>query len=130
MRAALDDGAEPNMIDLESVPPEHAGRPLHCAITAGRTLGRNTVPWAATRWNLPVIELLLERGADPRLEGMAPRPGPQWLLSVIEEANVNVACCNPWEDFEEIKAFYTQALVMLKAAGERLDSKYISLQRH
>lgn len=134
IRAALDDGADPNMIDRESSPPDHSGRPLHCAIAAGRTLSRNqgVVPWAATRGNLPVIELLLERGADPRLEGMAPRPGPQWLLSPIEEAGVNMAypTGNPGEDFEEVKAFYTQAVVLMKAAAEKLDSKCRSLLLH
>lgn len=125
IRAALDDGADPNMIDRESVPRDHSGRPLHCAIAAGRTLSCNEVPWEATRGNLPVIELLLERGADPRLGGRDPRPGPQWLFSPIEEAEVNMGSPSdiPGEDFEEVKEFFRQALVIMKAAAERLDSE-------
>lgn len=133
MRAALDNAADPNMIDREPEAPRNRGRPLHCAIAAGRTLSRNKgvgPPWSATRGNMPVIELLLERGADPRLGGQdaaAVGPGPQWLLSPIEEAEVNMAypTDNPDEDFEEIKAFYSQALVLMKEAAERLDRKLV-----
>lgn len=133
MRAALDNAADPNMIDREPEAPRNRGRPLHCAIAAGRTLSRKQgiVPsWATTRGNLPVVELLLERGPDPRLGGQdataAVGPGPQWLLSPIEEAEVNMAypAGNPDEDFEGIKAFYTQALVLMRAAAERLDRKF------
>lgn len=136
MRAALDNspGADPNMIDREPEAARNRGRPLHCAIAAGRTLSRNQgddMPtWAATRGNLPVVELLLEHGADPRLGGQdaaAARPGlgPQRLLSPIEEAEVNMAypTGNLDEDFEEVKAFYTQALALMKTAAERLDRK-------
>lgn len=127
IRAALDNGADPNSIDQEPDAAGNHGRPLHCAIAAGRTLGRHqgNVPWAATRGNLPVIELLLERGADPRVNGFtaAGTPGPQFLLSPIEEAEVNMAypTGDPAEDFEEIKDFYTRAIALMKAAAERLD---------
>lgn len=125
MRAALDQGADPNMLDREPEAPRHSGRPLHCAIAAGRTLSRRqgAVPWAATRDNLPVVELLLERGADPRLPGQ-PSPLP-FLLSPIEEAEVNMAypATTPGEDPAEVEDFYRRALLMMRAAAEKLDRK-------
>lgn len=66
MHAALDNTADPNMIDREPDAPRDRGRPLHCAIAAGRTLSRKqgvVSPWTATRGKPPVVELLLEGGA-------------------------------------------------------------------
>ncbi|KAF5869044.1 uncharacterized protein Bfra_011586 [Botrytis fragariae] len=65
MRAALESSADPNALDKAPRPEQSMGRPLHYATD---TLHFDFMPRYE---NLPIVELLLEFGADPRMEGMA-----------------------------------------------------------
>lgn len=74
MTAALDAGADPNELDHELYNIctwRCLGRPLHCCLGGFNAWG----PPSIIRFNPLLIQLLLSRGADPRLPG--PRQGPE-----------------------------------------------------
>lgn len=64
MRAALKSGADPNALDKAPRPERSMGPPLHYPTD---TLHFDFMP---RHENLPIVELSLEYGADPRMEGM------------------------------------------------------------
>lgn len=82
--AALDAGADPNALDHELNLRRGLGRPLHCCLGGHMSWG----PPEVVRHNLPLIELLLSRGADPRLDGptLPPLVKPSPLELAREEA--------------------------------------------
>jgi hypothetical protein len=127
IKVAIASGADPNEMDHSPNPRRHRGRPLHCAIDAGREQGETS--WEAIKGNLPVIKFLLEVGADPRVPGF-PSKIPR-LRSVIEEAEVclyEAETERPWwninEDPEEIANFYREILKLLREAGTKLDGEF------
>ncbi|KAJ4302877.1 hypothetical protein N0V90_001768 [Kalmusia sp. IMI 367209] len=61
MRAAISAGADVNALDLDPFLGYNEGRPLDACLNMAHMPGN-----ADVRDNLPVIELLLEHGADPR----------------------------------------------------------------
>ncbi|TGO61892.1 hypothetical protein BOTNAR_0122g00140 [Botryotinia narcissicola] len=63
MRAALETGADPHALDEAPRPERSTGRPLHYATDVTHF---DLVPRYE---NLPVLEFLLEYGADPQMEG-------------------------------------------------------------
>lgn len=67
VRAALQSGADPNALDKVRCAEQSRGRPLHYATD---TLHFD---FMSRYENLPIVELLLEYGADPRMAGMAGR---------------------------------------------------------
>lgn len=75
---------------------------------------------------IPIVELLLQRGADPRFGGHA-MDGlkPQFLFSAIEEAGVNMTCptSDTTEDVEEVRALNAEATSLMKAKADELDRK-------
>ncbi|TGO09630.1 hypothetical protein BTUL_0159g00160 [Botrytis tulipae] len=64
MRAAHESGADPNALDKAPRPGRSMGRPLHYATDVTH------FDFMPRYENLPIVELLLEFGADPRMEGM------------------------------------------------------------
>ncbi|TGO43872.1 hypothetical protein BCON_0773g00010 [Botryotinia convoluta] len=64
MRAALKSGANPNALDKARRAEQSRERPLHYATD---TLHFDFMPRYE---NLPIVELFLEFGADPRMLGM------------------------------------------------------------
>lgn len=62
VRTAIENGADVNQLDTETTPHLFEGRPLDACLAFQRMPGRKSIIE-----NLPVIELLLEHGADPRL---------------------------------------------------------------
>lgn len=127
MTAALDAGADPNEVDHELSVWQCLGRPLHCCVGGFNAWG----PPSVVRDNLPLIELLLSRGADPRL------PGPAWsevyrvgrprhpspLELVREEIEDPEDRPDDWETVLMECGFYGEAYTLLKAAAESLDGE-------
>ena len=72
MRTDIAYGADPNQIDGTRLP--RVGRPLHYAISSYAFINYENL-----KNDLPIINLLLELGADPRLLGV-------WDGSPLEEA--------------------------------------------
>lgn len=119
MTAALDARADPNELDHELRVRDCLGRPLHCCVGGLNAWG----PAHIVRLNLPLIELLLSRGADPRLPGPGQRPR---LPSALEMVRLEVEENTSPEDGEkELQdcGFYAEALKMLKSAADSLDGE-------
>jgi hypothetical protein len=62
VRTAIENSADVNQLDTEPNRISNEGRPLDACLRAPHMPGRKSIIE-----NLPVIELLLEYGADPRL---------------------------------------------------------------
>lgn len=119
MTAALDAGADPNELDHELHVRECLGRPLHCCIGGLNAWGSPHI----IRLNLPLIELLLSRGVDPRLQGpgLRPRlPSPLEMVRLEVEENSNP---DDGEKMLQDCGFYAEALKMLRSAADALDSE-------
>ncbi|KAJ4418866.1 hypothetical protein N0V82_005313 [Gnomoniopsis sp. IMI 355080] len=115
MTAALDAGADPNELDHELNVHRGLGRPLHCCLGGYMAWG----PPKVIRLNLPLIELLLARGADPRLPG--PRyPSPLEMARQEAEDNDNP---DEGEKILQDCGFYAEAYKLLKAAADSLDGE-------
>ena len=113
MKAALAAGANPNELDHELRPEKNSGRPLHLAIDyLNSTLSHLCE-------NLPVVELLLEHGADPRLKGMQ-----FFTKSPLEKLRQIVRYNNP--DVGKAMDFFRQALDIMEARGRELDGLFPS----
>lgn len=69
-RAAIAAGADVNELDHDPDPRKSCGRPLDMAVK------EDDCNWADLKRNIPVIQLLLMHGADPRLEGVLGAPSP------------------------------------------------------
>jgi hypothetical protein len=114
IKAALEVGADPNELDHARRAERSIGRPLHWA-TEYSTFDHNL-----RHENLPVVELLLKHGADPRLPGM----GPNW--SPLEEMRTVVAANSPklkWAT-EQDMVMFKGALKMMKDKAKELDGKF------
>lgn len=121
-RAAIAAGADVNELDQEVDPRRNNGRPLHFALSS--TINN----FKYLKENLPVIKLLLESGADPRLQGM------RYTASALEEAMNELRgvhhnkCFQP--EFAEVKPFYQEAYKLLKQAADELDGMFALLYVH
>ncbi|KAJ5613907.1 hypothetical protein N7528_007561 [Penicillium herquei] len=114
--AALLAGADPNEMDHE---PDHRrsyGRPLHCVV-------HSNGPSDFLKDNIPVIELLIEHGADPRLPGPKVLPVYSGLGSPLHHAKLLATFPN--HGFEELFecGFYQEAYRIMKQAADNLDGK-------
>jgi hypothetical protein len=115
IRAALDVGFSPNEVDRR---PRSEGRPLHYAICDSCLC-----PPYVLKQNLPIVQLLLEAGADPRLPGWKPvDESPivdlkNWLTNYETEGERW-----PKED-QELKPFFEQAYAAMKKVADELDGK-------
>lgn len=127
MTAALDAGADPDELDHELDVRRCLGRPLHCCVGGRGAWG----PPRIVRSNLPLVELLLSRGADPRLPGPGPgtpRPMgassrlPSALEMVRREVEDNATPDDGERELREC-GFYAEALRVLKSAADLLDGE-------
>ncbi|KAI9836088.1 MAG: hypothetical protein M1819_001702 [Sarea resinae] len=117
MQAAMRAGADVNELDHEPFPHRNWGRPLNCCVDDH--LGDMRL----TSQNLPLVKLLLDGGADPRL-------GARGLdeHGVFRQNNGS-----PLDDLREILAagedaapewrrdFYREALALMEEAARKLD---------
>jgi hypothetical protein len=115
MRAAIASGADPNELDGTKMP--RVGRPLHYAISSLAFVNYETL-----KSNLPIIELLLESGADPRLSALkevsALDEVSSWL-SAFDKDGKNWAP----EDIA-LKPFYEAAYKAMKKVADKLNCKF------
>jgi hypothetical protein len=114
MRTAIAAGADPNELDGKL----RIGRPLNYAICNYAFVDYNQL-----KQNLPIVELLLEAGADPRLGSWRPlaQSPIQELEAWFSQYEINKGC---WagEDLQ-LYEFYKKALSAMKKVAEKLDSK-------
>ncbi|KAF7891343.1 uncharacterized protein EAF02_001668 [Botrytis sinoallii] len=120
MREALESGADPNALDNVRRAEQSRGRPLHYATD---TLHFDFMPRYE---NLPIVELLLEFGADPQMEGMGgTRESP---LKDVERIVKNTWTSLGERDVE----FFKAALLVMKEKVRELEgwvSDSISLNK-
>jgi hypothetical protein len=114
MRVAIVLGADVNELDKEPDPRRNYGRPLHFASDASR------IQFKYLKEHLPLIELLLEKGADPR------QPGMMYTDSALEEVKFSLKgalrneCFQP--EWKEVIPFLREAYKVMKEAADRLDA--------
>jgi hypothetical protein len=117
MHSALKSGRDPNELDtaFASRPERSIGRPLHYAT-------EYTVFDTSRRWeNLPVVELLMRYGADPRMEGMGGNKSP------LEEVRGVVKANSPdselkWASERDME-FFKGALEVMEGRARELDGE-------
>lgn len=109
VRTALENGDDVNQLDTDPHLGLNAGRPLDACLRASLMPGRKSIIE-----NLPVIQLLLEHGADPRLYSRSAKFPPLALATSYSERD---------SEAEEEKAFWKYLLKLFKEAIVRLDAK-------
>lgn len=131
MREALENGSDPNEVDHSTDRREQQGRPLHMCMNpskehsgSGRFLD-----------NAPVIKLLLDYGADPRLYGVPSNPHMMgYPKRPVDDARLSLESVRKWKDEfftypggkDRQMAFYEEAYRLMKEAEDRLDGKQTS----
>jgi len=113
MRAAIAAGADVNELDHAPDPRRSCGRPLDMAVK------EYDCNWEDLKHNIPIIKLLLEHGADPRLEGIMGAASP------LDYARCRAREWPPPDP--EMPPFYRTVYVMLRDAAKRLDGVYTFL---
>lgn len=118
IRKAIASGEDPN--ELGGWKNPGVGRPLHYALDDSAQHD-----YTQLKQNLPVIELLLEAGADPRL--LSPTPGRRSPIEELEAwfREYNKGDHSKWapEDLE-LQPLYEAALQAMKKAALALDGKH------
>ncbi|XP_014562092.1 hypothetical protein COCVIDRAFT_84735 [Bipolaris victoriae FI3] len=114
MRAALAAGFSPNELDRR---PRAEGRALDWAICDGRS-----VNYAVLKQNLPVVELLLEAGADPRLPSRGGSSPIDSLEAWFKQYEIHG---ETWaEEDLELKPFFEKALEAMKRTRDELNGEF------
>ena len=119
IREAIASGEDPN--ELGGWKNPGVGRPLHYALDDSAQHD-----YTQLKQNLPVIELLLEAGADPRLPSL--KPGRQSPIEELEAwfREYNKGDHSRWapEDLE-LQPFYEALLQAMKKAAFAFDGKHV-----
>jgi hypothetical protein len=119
MSVTIASGADVNELDKEPDPRRNYGRPLHFASDASR------IEFKYLKENLPLIKLLLEAGADPRL------PGMMYTDSALEELKCSLKGALRDERFQpewkEVIPFLREAYVAMKEVADSLDGMFVPL---
>jgi len=122
MCAAIAAGADPN--ELDGSENLRVGRPLHYAICDDAFVNYENL-----KKNLPIVKLLLEAGADPRLPGVLVERYPTMGASPLQSLRL-------WlELFERdstsfgpedtaLKPFYEAAYKEMKKVADKLDGMF------
>lgn len=115
IRAAIAAGADPNKLDRG---PLNVGRPLHYAVCDMAMIDVNQL-----KQNLPIVELLLEAGADPRLINRTPISRSP--IKELEDWFRAYEQCHVTMSQEELGLydFYAKALNAMKEVARRLDGE-------
>jgi hypothetical protein len=114
MLGALKSGSDPNELDHASRPERSIGRPLHYATEY------TFFDHSLRHENLPVVELLLKHGADPRMPGMGPNPSPLEDLRAVVNANSPEVKWASERDME----FFKGALEAMERRARELDGEF------
>lgn len=120
MRKAIASGEDPN--ELRGWKNPGVGRPLYYALDNSAQHD-----YAQLKQNLPVIELLLEAGADARLPSL--RPGRQLPIEELEawfREHIKGGHSKWAPEDLELQPFYEAALQAMKKAALILDGKHKS----
>lgn len=89
MRETLEAGSDPKEADHSKDPKRQHGRPLHMAISNYEALGNGSRIYD----NIPVIKLLLQYRADPRLFDVPSNPhGIGYPGKAVDVAGANFEC--------------------------------------
>lgn len=113
---ALENGMNPNEEESQPMLQLRSGRPLDLCLNDSKAMNSDT----SLLNNIPVIQMLLDYGADPRLDPIPIMKGACGLpLKPIEEVQ-NLA---KFEEPGPMKRFYEEAYLVLKKATDRLNSK-------
>jgi len=116
MRAALSDGFSPNELDKR---PRGVGRPLDCTIEDGWP-----ADFAHLKQNLPIVHLLLEAGADPRLPSRDPsgRSPIDSLEAWFTQYEIRGDEFGP--EHLGLKPFFEKALEAMKKVADELNGEF------
>ncbi|KKY30061.1 hypothetical protein UCDDA912_g10006 [Diaporthe ampelina] len=111
--AALQEGADPNEEESEPRLVLRSGRPLDLCLDYTKA----DVADQSLLNNIPVIQMLLDHGADPRLDPIPPlKHLPACPVKPVEQARREAAAAKG-----PMKRFYEEAHRVLKKAADRLD---------
>lgn len=114
MHAAIAAGADPNELGGRRNPG--IGRPLHYAICDSASVDYNQL-----KQNLPIVELLLEAGADPRLLNATGKSPIDELEAWFREYNKDHS---KWATQDlELQPFFASALQAMKEVADQLDGE-------
>ena len=120
IRIFLSSGSDPN--ELDNLSRHQIGRPLHYALSTD-------AGYDNLKRNLPIIKLLLEAGADPRLRGEGVKGFPTFGQSALDEVKALMGDGNVnggGEDFKGLKEFYEGAWKEMKRVADGLDGMWFS----
>lgn len=110
---ALEDGANPNEEESMLPPQARSGRPLDVCLDDTKS----DMAEKSLLNNIPVIQMLLDYGADPRLDPIPKLKGlPPCPLKPVEEAPRQARVAKG-----PMKEFYEEAHRVLKKSADRLD---------
>jgi hypothetical protein len=117
MLAALKSGSDPNELGhaFASRPERSIGRPLHYATEY------TVFDHSRRHENLPVVELLLRYGADPRMKGMGANPSPLEELRIVVMANSDGSEVK-WASERDME-FFKGALEAMERRAKELDGE-------
>ncbi|KAH8765329.1 hypothetical protein F5883DRAFT_674530 [Diaporthe sp. PMI_573] len=111
--AALESGADPNAEQSEVVLHLRSGRPLDLCLDDSKA----DLAGESLLNNIPVIQMLLDYGADPRLDPLPPLKGvPACPLEPVEEARRSAQ----WGE-GSMKAYFSDAYRLMRRAADALD---------
>lgn len=110
-RAAIANGEDVNALDTVPQLVYNEGRPLDACLRQAHMPGKKSI-----NENLPVIELLLEHGADPRLYSRS--VGPQAIPMLLARRYAVDE-----EETEENRAFWVRVLRLFEEAIVKIDAK-------
>lgn len=127
MREALEGGSDPNEMDGSTDPKQKRGRPLNMCLDAGKALEDTS----RLNDNAPVLQLLLEWGADPRLYGVPENPHmPGYLKRPVDGVKSSLEHIRQYEGMHyarcEVK-YYEDAYKLMKEASDPLNGQKDSI---
>lgn len=122
MRTAIATGSDPN--ELDGMGKHQIGRPLHYAIA-------NEAGHEFVKENLPIVKLLLEAGADPRLPALTMKSLPTYGQSALDESKqwldvLERSGGKGWSEEDiALKPFYNAAYREMKKIADKLDGMLV-----
>ena len=118
MKKAIEAGDDVNQLDPINDKRMCFGRPLNFAVEYSRA------NFHFLKDNIPVIKLLLEHGADPRLPGLYHERSA--LLEMREISQVEIGTKEP--EWNMMVPFFKEAYALMDKAAKKLDGKGMNLR--
>lgn len=113
MKRAIEAGDDVNQLDPINDKRVCFGRPLNFAVEYSRA------NFDYLKDNIPVIKLLLEHGADPRLPGLYREKSA--LEAMREVSQTKISTTQP--EWNKLVPFFQEAFQLMEEAAKRLDGK-------